>query len=171
MGSALSYALVRVLREDTPSATWPAEFSRVFIEQTRITRRPIDVMSPDALVDEVRSGRKALLELLEPLGAVAASSWVYQIAGGLEETALPILSRQQPLTADSATALRLTVLCLAAEADALAKDELGDTFRAIAAGVTLLERRANNQAPATETIILATVRKIERLNSSESLNN
>ena len=46
-------------------------------------------------------------------------------------------------------------LCLATEADVRDANQLGDTFREIAAGVTLLERRANGQTPPTETIILA----------------
>jgi hypothetical protein len=66
------------------------------------------------------------------------------------------VTRQEPLTADTATAIRLAALCLAAEADAISGDTAGNTYREIAAGITLLERRATGQAPVTETIILAT---------------
>ncbi|MGH3801048.1 MAG: hypothetical protein ACRDTD_13090, partial [Pseudonocardiaceae bacterium] len=62
---------------------------------------------------------------------------------------------QQPLTTETATTIRLTALCLAAEADAREASQLGDTFREIAAGVTLLQRRAAGQAVPTETIMLA----------------
>jgi hypothetical protein len=65
------------------------------------------------------------------------------------------IPRQQPLTTDTATAIRLAALCLAAEADAREANQLGDTFREIAAGVTLLERRVTGQAVPTETIMLA----------------
>jgi hypothetical protein len=44
---------------------------------------------------------------------------------------------------------------LAVEADAREANQLGDTFRELAAGVTLLERRATGQAVPTETIMLA----------------
>lgn len=155
MGSALSYALAHVLRQDTPSVTWPAEFSRAFIEQTVIAKAGY-IVSPDTLTDELRSGQNALLECLGPSREVTPPSWAYQITNGLEEIFSPIFSRQQPLTADTATALRLTSLCLAAEAGARAANHISDTFCGIAAGVTWLERRANSQAPPTETIILAT---------------
>jgi NACHT domain-containing protein len=155
MGSALSYALADVLRQDTPTATWPAEFSRVLIEQTAIGKTSY-LVSPDTLMEETRSGRNALLARLGPVDKLPTSSWAYHILDGLEETALPIFTRQQPLTADSATALRLAALCLATEADTLAAGDTGSIFRGIAAGVTLLERRANGQTPPTETIILAT---------------
>jgi hypothetical protein len=95
------------------------------------------------------------MELLGPPDAAALSPWAYQVVSNLEKTALPIFTRQQRLTSDTATALRLAALCLAAEADARDANQLGDTFREIAAGVTLLERRASGQAPPTETIILA----------------
>lgn len=54
--------------------------------------------------------------------------------------------------ADTATAIRLAALCLA---DVRKANQLGETFREIAAGVTLLERRATGQAIPTETIMLA----------------
>jgi hypothetical protein len=63
---------------------------------------------------------------------------------------------RQPLTPEKATALRLTALCLAVQRDKVAKEVLGNRYRMIAAGVTLLERRAGRQSPVTETIILAT---------------
>lgn len=46
-------------------------------------------------------------------------------------------------------------LCLAVEADIRDAKSLGDTFREIAAGVTLLERRSTGDAPVTESIVLA----------------
>ena len=95
------------------------------------------------------------MELLGPPDAAALSPWAYQVVSNLEKTALPIFTRQQPLTSDTATALRLAALCLAAEADACDANLLGNTFREIAAGVTLLERRANGQTRPTEMIILA----------------
>ena len=90
-----------------------------------------------------------------PDGAVAALPWAHQIIRNFQEIALPIFTRQQSMTMDTATAIRLTALCLAAEADARAANQVGDTFREFAAGVTLLERRANGQAIPTETIMLA----------------
>jgi len=113
------------------------------------------VVSLDMLADKVHGGREALLELLGPPDEATRPPWAYQVTSNLEKTALPIFTRQQPLTPDTATALRLAALCLAAEADARDANLLGNTFREIAAGVTLLERRANGQTRPTEMIILA----------------
>jgi hypothetical protein len=112
-------------------------------------------VSLDTLADKVHGGLGALLELIEPPDEATLPPWAYQVVSNLEETALPIFTRQQPLTLDAATAIRLAALCLAVEADTREANQLGNTFREIAAGVTLLERRANGQTLPTETIILA----------------
>ena len=90
-----------------------------------------------------------------PHGKTSESSWVATVSRRLQETAIPVFDRQQQPTPGTATSIRLAALCLAAEADALEERQLGEAFRKIAAGVTLLERRANGADPATETIILA----------------
>jgi hypothetical protein len=48
----------------------------------------------------------------------------------------------------------LSALCLA-DAVSLRAVDLAEIFQKIAAGITLLERRASGQAPMTETIVLA----------------
>ncbi len=153
-GNALVHALTRVLHRNTSTATWPAEFAQEFINETGVAKAHY-VVSPDALVDKVQSGQQALVNILEPQDGAASLPWAHQVAINLQETALPIFIRQQPLTVDNATAIRLAALCLAAEADAREASQLGNTFREIAAGVTLLERRATGQAVPTETIMLA----------------
>ena len=77
------------------------------------------------------------------------------MATRLQHNAVPVFERQQPLTSEVVTSIRLAALSLAAEADSLGPHELGGTFREIAAGVTLLERRASGDDPATEIILLA----------------
>jgi hypothetical protein len=83
------------------------------------------------------------------------SAWACLVAGNLERESLPVFTRQRGLTPNSATGLRLAALCLAAEVRAHDQFELGDAFHEIAAGVTLLQRRAGGQAPPTERIVLA----------------
>lgn len=143
----LSRSLDRVFQSAKPS-DWLREFFEVFTEVTRspeLTR----VASLDALANNVRSGRKALIE-------ATSTRWTQRVTSRLEENALPVFNRQLPLTANKATAIRLAALCLAAEADVHCPSPVGDTFRNIATGITLLERRSTGQAPATEIIILAT---------------
>ena len=82
-------------------------------------------------------------------------SWAATVATRLQHSAAPVFERQQPLTPDVVTSIRLAALSLAAEADSLGLYEHDGTFREIAAGVTLLERRASGDNPATEMILLA----------------
>jgi hypothetical protein len=154
MGSALAHALTRALQQYTPESRWPVEFAQEFIAETGIAKTRY-VVSPDTLTDKVQSGQQDLVNLLGSTDGAASLPWAHQVAINLQETALPIFTRQQSLTADTATAIRLAALCLAAEADARKANQLGDTFREIAAGVTLLERRATGRAVPTETIMLA----------------
>jgi hypothetical protein len=107
------------------------------------------------LTDKVQSGQWDLVNLLGPTDGATSLPWAHQVAINLQETALPVFTRQQPLTKDTATTVRLAALCLTAEADARKANQLGDTFREIAAGVTFLERRATGKAVPTETIMLA----------------
>jgi hypothetical protein len=130
-----------------------SEFSMKFIDAAGIARSgylvPLDTLA---------------IQLANAVQAVAAQdghpetrtpSWAATVATRLQHTAAPVFERQQPLNPDVVTAIRLAVLSLAAEADSLGPHELGDTFREIAAGVTLLERRASGDHPATEMILLA----------------
>jgi hypothetical protein len=153
MGNALAHALTRVLGRN-PSATWPAEFAQEFVNETGIAKAHY-VVSPDTLVDKVHSGHQSLVNLLGTPDDAASPPWAHQVTRNLQETALPIFTRQQPLTKVAATAIRLAALCLAVEAGAREANQLSDTFREIAAGVTLLERRATGQTVSTETIMLA----------------
>jgi hypothetical protein len=155
MGGTLAHALTRALRgHAATSSQLPAEFAREFTVKTGIAEARY-IVSPDALADKVNSGQQDLVNLLGPLNRAESPPWAHQVAINLRETALPVFTQQQPLTADIATTIRLAALCLAAEADARKAHQLGNTFREIAAGVTLLERRATGQAVPTETIMLA----------------
>jgi hypothetical protein len=156
MGSALTHSLTRAFQRSTLTVGWPAGFAQEFAYETGIAKSSyVYVVSPDTLADKVHGGQQALVNLLGALDEAAPFPWVHQVARNLQETALPIFTRQQPLTMDTATAIRLAALCLAAEADMREASQLGDTFREIAAGVTLLERRATGKAVPTETIMLA----------------
>lgn len=67
----------------------------------------------------------------------------------------PILERETQLTAPVASALRILVLCLAKEADALKDLNLAEKFIQIAAELTWLERRYAGDDLPVEAIALA----------------
>ncbi len=77
------------------------------------------------------------------------------MAERLQASARPVFTRIERPTAGKTTASRLAALCLANEADETEHTDIGDMFRRIAAGITLLEYRATDQWPASEIIMLA----------------
>jgi hypothetical protein len=83
------------------------------------------------------------------------SAWPVIVAERLQLSAGRVFTRAERPTTGKATASRLAALCLAREADGMERTNIGDMFRQVAAGITLLERRATDQCPASETIMLA----------------
>lgn len=81
--------------------------------------------------------------------------WAVTVGRHLQENAIPVFNREKQLTPVDATSIRFATLSLAVEADATDQSELGETSRKLSAGITLVERRANGDEPATKTIMLA----------------
>jgi hypothetical protein len=105
----------------------------------------------ESLADSVR-----IRDLLDASTVRLKSQWGHETVRHLTQVVIPIFSREHNLNRQSAAAIRLTSLCLAAEISAhtdIRRD--GDIFREIAAGVTLLEQRVLGEHPPTEGIILA----------------
>ena len=153
MGSALSQALTEALRKDAPAAS-PVEFAKAFTHVAGISAMT-RLVSPDTLTQRITDATRALQATQMPYPRTGSPSWAATVGRHLQGTAIPVFNRQEQLTSAGATSIRLAALCLAVEADDLDQSKLGEDFRKIAAGVTLIERRANGDDPATETIILA----------------
>jgi hypothetical protein len=154
MGSALSQALAEALRGTGEASHWLPKFSNAFTDVAGISGSSY-VVSPDALSQGLADAVQALQATQTANGKTSESSWVATVGPRLQQAAIPVFDRREQLTPGAATCIRLVALCLAAEADTLHGRQLGDAFREIAAGVTLLEHRANGDDPATETIMLA----------------
>jgi hypothetical protein len=133
--------------------TLRAAFGDALVRESRLVGTEY-VIAPDSLADRVRSGVSAI-ERRVVVSQDASSPWTpLVVARRLAEVALPVFCWQRPLTPEAAIAVRVGALCLAAETDARALPDLGDLFRQIAAGVTLVERRTTGAAPTTEAILL-----------------
>jgi hypothetical protein len=152
MGGALSRTINYVLTRGTTADDLPAEFARAFFHLTHPWRHW--VVSLDWLAMTLPRARHTLFTYLDQNSA--AGIWASQVSYRLVEAFTPIISRQRQLEPGAATVIRLAALCLAAEADAHGGGWVGDKFRGIAAGVTLLERRLRGLSSAAETIVLAT---------------
>jgi hypothetical protein len=114
------------------------------------------LVSLDTLTDKTTDAVRALQEIVTSESGSARVPWPTAVAERLQQTAVAVLERQTQLTSRDTTSMRLTSLCMAGEADARDQRHLGDAFREIAAGITLLERRISREDPAPETILLAT---------------
>jgi hypothetical protein len=116
-------------------------------------REPSYQVDPEELATLAESATGTLLEALaqQPAGA----EWAREVATRTAAVAAAVLGGPEPIDQDQATQLRLAALCLAYEADQLGH-VCAESFRRLAVGVTLLERRADGRARPTETIILAT---------------
>ena len=154
MGRVLSQALSETLHSTGQTSDWPAGFFKAFSGLVGISRNGY-VVSPETLPQGLADAVQVFRETPVMYGSKEEPTWAANVSRRLELAALPIFNRQQRLTRNAATSIRLAALCLGAEADARNQHESGEAFRKIAAGVTLLERRADGDDPGTEMIILA----------------
>ncbi|MFJ8959064.1 NACHT domain-containing protein [Lentzea sp. NPDC102401] len=164
MGRALCKVFDTLLFKQPSPETWATEFSTAFLHHTLDFQQKPIVVSPGALADSTHHARRVLIDVA---GVSASeedededvyegpSAWASQAVFALEDVAVPIFERKRDLTPDTATAIRLASLCLAAETPTLRTGVLSQTFRQIAAGVSLLERRMDGQAVCNETIMLS----------------
>jgi hypothetical protein len=112
-------------------------------------------LSADSLADTVHSTIGELRAQLD--GDTPSAQWALRVAARFERLAAGVFSREQRMEAPAVPTLRIIALCLAAEADALNLQSIGDGFRRIAGVITWLERRHSGADPATETIVLALI--------------
>ena len=155
MGWTLSQALTSALRRAADAKACPAEFSKEFAGLVGIADNGY-LVSLDTLADKTTDAVQAFQAIVTSHSESAGVLWACVVTGRLRQTAVAVFDRREQLTPSGATSVRLAALCLAAEADAQDQRQLGDAFREIAVGITLLERRTGGDGPAPETILLAT---------------
>lgn len=164
MGKALSTVFDTLLFQQPSPETWAKEFSAAFLRHTLDFQQKPIVVSPGALAGWMHDAGQTLVAM----GGSSESeedededvyegptAWAGHAVVALEEVAIPIFERKRDLTPDTATAIRLASLCLAAETPAVRTGVLSQTFRRIAAGASLLERRQEEQVVCNETIVLS----------------
>jgi hypothetical protein len=134
--------------DETLAEGWDKTFARSLIHDMGISDSYGFTVGLEEVTGLVREACAAMG------GGGQATSWAATVAGHLAETAEPVFGRHRPLVPTDPIAIRLPALVLAAEADDHKMKSVGDAFRTIAAAITLLQRRDNNQA-ACETLVLA----------------
>lgn len=141
---ALTEAMQAALETKPRPADWLTVVAAAFAGSIRRTFIACEV-APENLSGLVRTACERL-ETLAPQGDPQHQRF---------RSVATIPREPEPLDATHATAIRLGALCLA-DAVHVRDAELATLFHTIAAGITLLERRATGATPPTETIILAT---------------
>ncbi len=163
MGQALASVFARIMDDDaTADSSWSSIFIEHFVETTYIDK-DIEV-APDTLEDVMGQARSAVISLRDDSGydddddvdtGFSPSTWAQKAVQAIEKVAVPVFRREQPLSSELATAIRLSALCLTAEQFPPKASNIRPLLHRIAAGITLLEQRASGRNVPSETIILA----------------
>jgi hypothetical protein len=157
LGRAFSDAITEILRSSNQPDSGTTRFAAAFIDAAGAGRAgylTADLATMEAtLQDAVTKLADVLNKELADLPE--AASWRSAIAERLRHNAEPVFTRAERPTPEKTAAIRTAALCLAAEADGMARKDIGDQFRQLAAGITLLQRRAAGERQATEVIMLS----------------
>jgi energy-coupling factor transporter ATP-binding protein EcfA2 len=150
-GIALTNAIIRTLEVSrTGSVTSLVSAVSDTLFDTGTVAEPIEEsLDPETLLTKLRSA----CGVLDSLSMVSRKAFVVDsITTRLLEKAQPLLSRKREAHPDFATP-RMLALMASAEAVALSLPDVAAEFSSVAAGITLLERRAIGRAPR-EVLVL-----------------
>ena len=84
-----------------------------------------------------------------------AASWRTVMAERLRLSAGPVFARTERPQPNKTPPMLTAAFCLAAEADGVEREDIGDQFRQLAAGISLLQRRAIDSGQVIEVLMLA----------------
>jgi hypothetical protein len=139
LGTVLSKTISRVLGEFLAKGFSMTEFTSVFRDEAGASADwpvpPLDVL-PETLDQAAEALRESFAARPDE---ELPRAWAASVAERLIVNATPVLSRRELVTPEKAGVIRVAALCLAGEADALERTDIGDQFRGIAAGITWLE--------------------------------
>ncbi len=140
-------AVQQAVRESQALPTgFSSAFPRAFVNTANLWGWSTEQIAPEtlpSLIDDIRS---------PVLQHLVGSPWGPAVAHDVLNLAGRIFGAPERIDPNETRKVRLATLCLAAEVES---EVLAEDLRRVAAGVTLLEMRANGTAPKNETIILA----------------
>ncbi len=156
LGRAFSMAIGKALGSSRQPDSWNAllKFTQAFTDVTGLNTVGRQTAEPATLEVTLQESLTEQGDVPDE-GPAGLSLRVPVAAERLRQRAGPVFARAERPTPESATIIRITALRLAAEADDLQRKDIGDMFRQVAAGITLLERRATGELQAPEVIMLA----------------
>jgi NACHT domain len=157
VGQAFSNAIIEGLRSHDPSNRGSAQFAAANIDATGTRKAARLTANPATMEATLQDAVTKLTELLskELADLPEAASWRSAVADRLRHKAGPVFARAERPTLATTVATKTAALCLAAEADGMGREDIGDQFRQLTAGISLLQRRAMDERLAIEVIMLA----------------
>jgi hypothetical protein len=155
LGRALSRAIMETIRNTSPYG-WNLRLAEALVNAAGAGGTWHLTVDPSAMETTLSKSVKEMKGVFKELTDVSELSlWSPAVLSHLRQIAEPIFARTQRPTPEKAAAIRTAALCLAAEADGVDREKIGDMFREVAAGITLLEHRAMGARQPAEVIMLA----------------
>jgi hypothetical protein len=148
-GIAMTQALALVRSRTDPAS----DFTDAICDSAKIAADQTWNPQPETLISAL-TGAIGKLEAAATTGA-PLDRCVKRIIDGLDRHYLPPMRRREPMDAETATAISVAALCLAADAEHRGLRDAADLFRQAAADITWLERRCSGEDPPVEMVILA----------------
>jgi hypothetical protein len=148
-GIAMTRALAQARSQTDPVNGFVdaiCDSAKIAVDQTRDPQ-------PDTLISAL-TGAIGELEASSTTGA-PLDGCVQRIIDGLGRHCVPPMRRREPVDAETAIAISLAALCLAADAEHRGLRHAADLFRQVGADITWLERRCSGEDAPVEMVILA----------------
>jgi hypothetical protein len=153
LGSLFSAAITETLRYPGPG-TRPARLAAALASAAQVGRVEHHTADPVTMETKLSLALRELAGALCEPGPGKAPEWFSVLNYHLMDSALPMFTRADRPDPGKAETGRIAALILAAEADRVHRQDIGDLFRQVAFGVTFLQGRMNGQQPAPEVIML-----------------
>jgi hypothetical protein len=156
LGSVLAQAIEEALQDSPEGGGWD-RFPTAFLDAAQAGRIEHEAADPAAMERTLLASLRLLEDVLTatPGARAGVPEWFSTLNHHLRRDALPVFMRGARPDPEKAAISRMAALILAGEADRLKRDAIGDMFRRVAAGITLLEGRRTGERTASEVIMLA----------------
>lgn len=150
VGQGAAVAVNRAIRHAAPDASKPSmSFAQGLLSAAGFTAKAGYWTTLDPLARMLSATVEAIR------GNDALPSWSHRVAAHLHQTARPLFQQARQPTLEASSTARLLALVLAAECAQRSDNENAEHLRLIAAGVTLLQERADGLRPTPEGLLLA----------------
>jgi hypothetical protein len=155
MAPSLARALSTALQRGTSANGWNADFAHLLCGQAGLSPKSPLGMPPDRLRDRAGEAIERTEELARSQDATPPVRLLRDVLTGSDVK--DAIDGKISLASQAAAKCRLATVCTAAEASLLRNDDLAILLCDVAAGITVLERRADPRSRLPEGIVLAVV--------------